>query len=62
MAKGRKKGKATGPCKKIAYHNEVAARLALATAQRKDMGNRPKIETRAYKCPTCHKWHLTSQR
>ncbi len=46
---------------KIRYRDEIAAKLALATARRKDSSRRDKVETRIYACPICHGWHLTSQ-
>lgn len=48
------------PCKKYKYRDEIAAKLALARIARQDKTYRSKIECRAYKCPSCHKWHLTS--
>ena len=44
---------------KRAYRDEIAAKLALASAQHKDGSRRPATETRAYRCP-CGRWHLTS--
>ena len=48
-------------CRKIRYRDRIAALLALASAQRTDGSRRPKLERRAYRCPTCHGWHLTSR-
>jgi hypothetical protein len=46
-------------CRKTRYRDRIAAQLALATIHRKD---RPQArETRAYQCPRCRGWHLTSQ-
>lgn len=49
------------PSGKIRYRDRVGALLALAAAQRKDGPGRPKIEKRAYPCPDCRGWHLTSK-
>jgi len=49
------------PTGKHQYRDEIAAKLALAGAQRKDGSRRGKIEKRAYKCEKCHRWHLTSR-
>jgi hypothetical protein len=46
-------------CGKIRYRDEIAAKFALATTGRHDE-RRPKNETRVYKCPRCHRYHLTS--
>jgi hypothetical protein len=43
------------PTGKIRYRDELAARIALAKLQRADRGQR-----RAYRCPPCRGWHLTS--
>lgn len=50
------------PCSsgKVRYRDRVAALLALASAQRTDSPRRPKTERRAYPCPQCKGWHLTS--
>ena len=48
-------------CAKFRYRDEIAAKVALARAQRKDGSKRPKTEKRAYKCPKCRGWHLTSK-
>lgn len=47
-------------CGKIRYHDRVAAMLALAKAQRSP--SRRRHESRAYHCPKCDGWHLTSKR
>jgi hypothetical protein len=45
------------PCaKKRAFRDELGAKIALASAKRRDKGER-----RYYPCNICHKWHLTSQ-
>lgn len=46
---------------KIRHRDRIAALLALASAQHTDGSRRPKLEQRAYRCPTCKGWHLTSQ-
>ena len=48
-------------CRKHRYPDETSARLALATITREDRTDRPKTEARAYRCPRCHGYHLTSQ-
>lgn len=48
-------------CRKRRYRDEIAAKLALATIQRKDKARRSKSERRAYRCPLCGGWHLTSR-
>lgn len=47
-------------CRKVAYRDEVAAKLTLAEARWKDGSRRSKLEVRAYKCPKGNHWHLTS--
>lgn len=47
-------------CKKQAYRDEIAAKLALAEARWKDGPRRAKLETRVYRCPQGNHWHLTS--
>lgn len=46
-------------CAKIRYRDHIAAKLALASLAHKDK-QREKTERRAYRCPTCRGWHLTS--
>lgn len=46
---------------KIRYSDRISALLALSTARTQDDPSRPKIEARAYKCPSCYGWHLTSR-
>jgi hypothetical protein len=48
-------------CKKIRYRDRVAALLALASTGRRHE-RRHKEEKRAYHCPACRGWHLTSRR
>ena len=47
-------------CGKTRYTDELAAKLALADIARPDRA-REGDEKRAYKCPFCQGWHLTSQ-
>lgn len=47
-------------CRKKAYRDRIGALMALATIQRKGNANRTKTERRAYRCPKCGRWHLTS--
>jgi len=49
-------------CFKFRYRDEIAAKLALATIKNQDRASRPKTERRAYSCPECRGWHLTSWR
>lgn len=51
----------TRRCRKHRYPDETSARVALATIIRKDKTHRPKTEARAYRCPKCRGFHLTSQ-
>lgn len=44
------------------YRDEIAAKLAMATYRNKDRSTSPKLECRAYRCPECHGWHLTSKK
>lgn len=41
------------------FRDDIAAKLALAKLQ--NNSTRLSVPQRAYKCPMCHKWHLTSQ-
>lgn len=45
---------------KVRHRDLLEAKLVLARKQRQGSGNRPKTERRAYRCPHCHYWHLTS--
>jgi len=56
---GRGTGLSPG-CGKTRYTDELAAKLALADIARPDRA-REGDEKRAYKCPFCQGWHLTSQ-
>lgn len=47
-------------CQKVRYRDRVAALLALASTGRADQ-RRDKNEKRAYRCPRCNGWHLTSR-
>lgn len=47
-------------CKaKVRYRDRIAALVSLAVLRRQD--NAGHAETRAYRCPICRGWHLTSQ-
>ena len=49
-------------CRKIRYRDELGAQIALASTGRASRGRaRPKDEARAYRCPRCKGWHLTSK-
>lgn len=48
-------------CRKVRYRDRLAALLALASTGSAKHTARPKYEKRAYPCPTCRGWHLTSQ-
>lgn len=48
-------------CHKVRYRDEIAAKLALASAKWTDGSRRPKVESRTYRCPRCKGWHLTSE-
>ncbi len=50
------------PTGKIRYRDRIAALLAIASTRRTDGPKRAKGEKRAYRCPQCHGWHLTSSR
>lgn len=45
-------------CWKVRYRDAISAKLALATLQLKDKAGH--TERRAYRCPKCKGWHLTS--
>lgn len=49
-------------CRKVRYRDRIAAMLAMSNAQRIDGSRRDKIEARAYRCPNCFGWHLTSRK
>lgn len=48
------------PSGKVRYRDRLGALLALSKIGRKDSPRRPKSEGRAYQCPRCKGWHLTS--
>lgn len=49
-------------CAKRRFRDEISAKLALADIQRRGKDSqRPKDERRAYRCPRCRGWHLTSR-
>jgi hypothetical protein len=50
----------TCPSGKVRHYDRIAALMALASVRGKGE-RRPKDERRAYECPQCHGWHLTSQ-
>ncbi len=41
------------------YRDGIAAKVALAKVQHQDKAGH--VERRAYQCPVCKGWHLTSQ-
>ena len=45
-------------CTKKRYRDEIAAKLAVAKLRNQDKPGHP--ERRAYRCPACRGWHLTS--
>ena len=47
-------------CAKRRYRDEIAAKLALARITAHGEA-REKTPQRAYRCPACRGWHLTSQ-
>lgn len=47
-------------CEKVRYRDRVAALLALAKIYQQDKAGH--TERRAYRCPKCKGWHLTSAR
>lgn len=47
-------------CRKIRYRDRLGALMALASTQRARSSGRE--ERRAYRCPDCKGWHLTSRR
>lgn len=51
------------PCPKVRYRDELAAKIALAStaAQANRRSDEKRQERRAYRCPRCKGWHLTSQ-
>lgn len=53
----------TGRCPsgKNRYRDRITALLALANIARRDSPQRLKTERRAYRCPQCNGWHLTSK-
>ena len=48
-------------CSKRRYATDIEAKLEIARFQRMDDPRRSKLPCRAYKCPDCGGWHLTSQ-
>lgn len=49
------------PSGKRIFNDKVSALLAVAENQRKDKQWRAKTEKRAYECPDCHNYHVTSR-
>lgn len=49
-------------CVKVRYRTEVDAKIAMANIGAKDNPARAKTERRAYRCPKCAGWQLTSKR
>jgi hypothetical protein len=50
-------------CTKLPYASERAAREAIRNAKdKRRKGNPHRREARAYQCPQCNSWHLTSIR
>ena len=47
-------------CRKLRHRDRIGALFALARTQRQDRSYRLKSERRAYRCPDCKGWHLTS--
>jgi hypothetical protein len=47
-------------CTKRRYRSEIDAMIALSNAGNRHDG-RAKTESRAYRCPDCKGWHLTSK-
>jgi len=47
------------PTGKIRYRDRLAAQIALADTSRRHQPRRE--EARAYPCPQCRGWHLTSK-
>lgn len=60
----RPPAKPVKPCTKVSY-SYAAAHLAINLARMPNLlrnKRSKKIPRRAYKCPLCHTWHLTSKR
>lgn len=47
-------------CSKVRYRDDIAAKLVLSRLVRQDKEGH--TEARAYPCPKCRGWHLTSRR
>lgn len=47
------------PSGKVRYRDQIGAKFALAVINRR--GGKKRREQRAYRCPTCNGWHLTSR-
>ncbi|WP_143549021.1 hypothetical protein [Rhodococcus sp. ACS1] len=61
MAYRKRRTKRISRCNKAYFEDEIGARLTLAMIHRKDGSRREKLETRAYNCPNCGGYHLTSE-
>jgi hypothetical protein len=48
-------------CTKQRYRTRIDALLVMGKTQWKDNPKREKVERRAYRCPNCKGWHLTSR-
>lgn len=46
--------------RKARYADRISAILAIARMQHKDPSSWDRVAVRAYRCPVCHDWHLTS--
>jgi hypothetical protein len=51
----------TCPTGKQSFRTELDAKMALAFIARKRHTGRAKEESRAYRCESCRRWHLTSK-
>jgi len=49
------------PTGKRQYRTRLDAEIVLALRIPRKAHNREKNERRAYRCPQCHRWHLTSR-
>lgn len=50
-------------CAKVRYRTEIDAKIALSRAETTGArrSDEKRKEARAYRCPRCNGWHLTSQ-
>lgn len=53
-------------CAKVRYPDKLGAKIALASTQASEAQHRKQVsrraEVRAYRCPDCKGWHLTSRK